>query len=116
MPLPPVCSTRWHGTRIGIGFAPSALPAARLAFGLPASAATFAYVEISPNGIVAVAARTLRPEGLTSDPSIGRAEGVRPRPENPAGSPGEASRRARAPRVPRGGVRARGRGAGGRPP
>ena len=29
MPLPPECSTRWHGTTIGIGFDPSALPAAR---------------------------------------------------------------------------------------
>jgi hypothetical protein len=28
-------STRWHGTRTGIGFAPHAPPTARTAFGLP---------------------------------------------------------------------------------
>src|SRR5439155_13531504 len=32
---PPVRTTRWHGTTIGTGFAPSALPAARTAPGLP---------------------------------------------------------------------------------
>ena len=35
----PECSTRWHGTTIGIGLEPSALPAARAPRGLPAAAA-----------------------------------------------------------------------------
>ena len=39
---PPVRSTRWHGITIGIGFDPSALPAAREPRGLPASPATWA--------------------------------------------------------------------------
>ena len=36
----PARSTRWHGTTIGIGLWPSAVPAARKARGLPARAAT----------------------------------------------------------------------------
>ena len=34
---PPARSTRWHGTTTGTGLWPSAVPAARNAFGLPAS-------------------------------------------------------------------------------
>ena len=37
--LPPVLTIRWQGTTIGIGFDPSALPAARTARGLPAASA-----------------------------------------------------------------------------
>ena len=39
---PPLRRTRWQGTTIGSGLAPSALPAARDPRGLPASVATCA--------------------------------------------------------------------------
>src|SRR5205823_13206468 len=52
---PPVRRTRWHGTTIGMGLAPRALPAARTARSLPAFVATSRYVRTDPNGIRAVA-------------------------------------------------------------
>src|SRR4051812_27299002 len=47
---PPVRSTLWHGTTIGIGLAPSALPAARTARSLPAASAMSRYDAVAPNG------------------------------------------------------------------
>ncbi len=47
---------------------PSALPAARNAFGLPAAVATCLYVETSPNGIRAVAFSTRRAKPLRQLP------------------------------------------------
>jgi hypothetical protein len=45
---PSLAITRWHGTMMGIGFAPFALPTARTAVGAPIDAACCAYDMVEP--------------------------------------------------------------------
>src|SRR5262249_26776672 len=53
--LPPAASTRWHGTRIGSGFLPSAWPTARAERGAPIRAAISPYESVVPDGILRAA-------------------------------------------------------------
>ncbi len=51
--------TRWHGTTIDRGFLLFAAPTARLADGRPIEAASWPYVQVSPNGIFLSALQTI---------------------------------------------------------
>src|SRR5438067_9464523 len=64
--FPPAPITRWQGTTIGIGLAPSAAPTARAAFGRPMRPAISPYVARRPNGTRAVAPSTSFAKGLIS--------------------------------------------------
>ena len=66
---PPVRSTRWQGTTIGIGLAPSALPAARAPRGLPARRRPRRRSRPRRTGSRAVACSTRRPNGRARAPS-----------------------------------------------